>query len=38
MEDHAASAEFRIALTRALVERVVENALADAIARRERVQ
>ncbi len=38
MEDHAASAEFRIALTRTLVERVVEKALADAIARRERVQ
>jgi 2-furoyl-CoA dehydrogenase FAD binding subunit len=38
MEDHAAGAEFRIALTRTLVERVVENALADAIARRERVQ
>jgi 2-furoyl-CoA dehydrogenase FAD binding subunit len=38
MEDHSASAEFRIALTRTLVERVLEKASADAVRRRERVQ
>lgn len=38
MEDHSASAAFRIALTRTLVERVVAKALADAISRRERTQ
>lgn len=38
MEDHSASAEFRIALTRTLVKRVVEKALEDAVRRRNRVQ
>jgi 2-furoyl-CoA dehydrogenase FAD binding subunit len=38
MEDHAASAEFRRALARTLVRRVVEKAHADARTRRELVQ
>jgi 2-furoyl-CoA dehydrogenase FAD binding subunit len=38
MDDHSASAEFRIALTRTLVERVVEKAIDDAAWRRERAQ
>jgi CO/xanthine dehydrogenase FAD-binding subunit len=38
MEDHSASAQFRIALTRTLVERVVEKAIDHAVRHRERVQ
>ena len=41
MEDHAASADFRRALTRELVARVVEEAVAEPDARaraRERLQ
>jgi 2-furoyl-CoA dehydrogenase FAD binding subunit len=38
IEDHSASAEFRVALARTLVKRVVERAYADARTRRELVQ
>ena len=38
MEDHSANADFRIALAKTLVERVVEAAAVDAMARRERMQ
>jgi 2-furoyl-CoA dehydrogenase FAD binding subunit len=38
MEDHSASADFRTALATTLVERVVEAAIVDALARRERTQ
>jgi 2-furoyl-CoA dehydrogenase FAD binding subunit len=38
MEDHSASADFRAALAKTLVERVVETATVDAISRRERMQ
>lgn len=38
MEDHSASAQFRIALTRTLVERVMEKAIDHAVRHRERVQ
>jgi CO/xanthine dehydrogenase FAD-binding subunit len=38
MEDHSASADYRIALTRVLVERAVNDALAMARQRRDRLQ
>jgi 2-furoyl-CoA dehydrogenase FAD binding subunit len=38
MEDHSASADYRIALTRVLVERAVNDALAMARLRRDRLQ
>jgi 2-furoyl-CoA dehydrogenase FAD binding subunit len=38
IEDHSASADFRIALATTLVEQVVEAAACDAMARRERLQ
>jgi 2-furoyl-CoA dehydrogenase FAD binding subunit len=38
MEDHAASADYRLALTRVLVERVVIGAVADAKRRRSTLQ
>jgi 2-furoyl-CoA dehydrogenase FAD binding subunit len=38
MEDHVADAQYRLALSRALVRRVVPQALADAQARRGRLQ
>ena len=38
MEDHSASAEYRIALTKVLVERAVNDALAMARQRRDRLQ
>jgi hypothetical protein len=38
MEDHSASTDYRIALTRVLVERAVNDALAMARQRRDRLQ
>jgi len=38
MEDRSASADYRIALTRVLVERAVNDALAMARQRRDRLQ